>query len=362
MTLNRVLIVSPMWPSDSQKSFGVFVRNVAQGLAKFENRVELAVIKGRGLTVWGKLFKHVVMLVDVWCYLFKKKVDVIYLHSPNWTFPFIYLAGKLFSVPVVVNFHGNDLAPINWGAKTAYYINSKFYFKVKYFVVPSYHFKSVLEGEVACELANIYVSPSGGVDAQIFNSHGRLARSKNSFRLGFVGRIDPGKGWQEFIWFVKNLRQRGYSVDAEMVGSGSQSNDLLEFIKDDDLGINYCFGVSQSELAEHYKSYDLFLFLSVLNESLGLVPIESLMCGTPVFAYKNAAMPEYIKCGVNGELFELGDKWSILNAVSRYIDNREIFENYTREAVAVSSKYSNDKCNYLLSEFLRSVSNKSHQA
>ena len=62
--------------------------------------------------------------------------------------------------------------------------------------------------------------------------------------------------------------------------------------------------ISEEKLIKSYNEAIVFV-LTAPNEDFGIVPIESLSCGTPVVAWNDGAGPlEYIKENINGFLAE----------------------------------------------------------
>ena len=57
------------------------------------------------------------------------------------------------------------------------------------------------------------------------------------------------------------------------------------------------------------------LFPSEVEEAFGLVPVESMACGTPVIALRNGAVPELVVHGRTG--FVVDDEAGMLDALAR---------------------------------------------
>lgn len=81
----------------------------------------------------------------------------------------------------------------------------------------------------------------------------------------------------------------------------------------------------QIELRRIYNDIDYFIFPSELNESLGLVALEAMACGTPVIGSDYAAQSFYINDGVNGYKFKVGDAEAMKKTIVRA---KEIIDYY----------------------------------
>lgn len=95
-----------------------------------------------------------------------------------------------------------------------------------------------------------------------------------------------------------------------LIGSGPEHKNLVK-LADDHNNITFLPTMSQDELKNYLVEADAFLFPSL--EPFGLAPIEAMACGIPVIAYGEGGALDYIRPGVNGELF---DKQSVNSLVS----------------------------------------------
>ncbi len=104
-----------------------------------------------------------------------------------------------------------------------------------------------------------------------------------------------------------------------------------------------------------YKMANVTVVPSILYDNSPMVVYESFMCSTPVVASRIGGIPELVKHGYNGFLFEPGDNTElakILNMVSR---DPEILKKLEIGAYKSSKKYDIEKHIDKLEEIYRSL-------
>jgi glycosyltransferase involved in cell wall biosynthesis len=313
-----------MYPSNGMKGYAIFVKNIMYGLSKFDIIVKCsALIKGRSNKKYIRLFAYVKFYIDIMINYFKK-YDIIYIHYPNYALPILFPLFKLFPRKVVVNLHGEDLLyGDNFLNKNLGILNDRFLNEVDSIIVPSEYFREIVLQRIKCNSEKVFVSPSGGIDQNKFYPIHKN-KSSDSIHLGYVGRIEQGKGWKEFIETLSILNNK-LKFTATLIGCGVYENDMLELINSYQLNnkIQHIRNVSQDELREYYSSFDLLIFSSTRkSESLGLVGIESMACGIPVIGSEIGGITSYLKDGYNGYISEVGNA----NMVS---DNVILYSNLT---------------------------------
>jgi len=134
-------------------------------------------------------------------------------------------------------------------------------------------------------------------------------RSKNDkFTVGFISRIDIGKGWDILIDAINILNLKSLNLKVIMAGSGKQVDLMNTMIKENRLEnmINYVGHIHPNDLPFFYNQFDVFVLSSTLDESLGLVGLEALSCGIPVIASDIGGHTSYLN-QKNGILFETGN-------------------------------------------------------
>jgi glycosyltransferase involved in cell wall biosynthesis len=133
-----------------------------------------------------------------------------------------------------------------------------------------------------------------GVDRNIFKP--RYAKSKKSLTILYVGRVSHEKNIKDFCRL--NPYDFGRSnVHVVVVGDGPARKELeghwphVEFVG----------SKTGDELAQFYHDADIFVFPSI-NDTFGVVLIESLACGTPIATYPVTGPKSIVIEGVNGSM------------------------------------------------------------
>ncbi len=316
-----MFLISNMYPDVNSPGYGVFVKNVADYLD--ENGIEishLAVIKGRSKNAIHKIIKYITFYFKIVCHYFKG-YDAIYLHYPNMAIPILFPLFKIHDKKLIVNYHGEDLLYSGRIGTILGKLTEKFVKKyADIVVVPSNFFKQELLKRSICTEDMIIVFPSGGINPKVFYPSTNN-KENHILQIGFVGRIEYGKGWKEYILALNKLKDvvdfRGY-----IIGYGALEPQMHNLISQCNLNsrIDLIKGISQDELRNYYNLFDVLLFTSQLPESLGLVGLEAMACGTPIIATNIGGISTYTINNVNGFLVEKGDITGIVHSVERYIN------------------------------------------
>ena len=153
---------------------------------------------------------------------------------------------------------------------------------------------------------------SNGIDTRKFNQKNKDGKIKKKFcpngekLILHVGRITKEKRVGQLLEIAKMLDKRGTKFKLLIVGGGPELENIKNKTKYLGLQDKIIFPgyISQKELPKYYASADIFLTSSVV-ETQGLVLLESLASGLPVVGADAEAIPELIKDGKNGFLFNL---------------------------------------------------------
>lgn len=339
----KILLISNMYPSKKDQSYGTFVKCFQDGLLQYSNTIEfqLVVIKGRSNLFAVKMFKYLAFYVKIIIRVLFSKYDLVYVHQITHSSPILLLMYKLKSFKLIMNIHGGDLITRKRISTLLFYFSSKLLRKAELIITPSAYFKKILiQKQPFISLDRIFISPSGGINTSIFkyfNTH------ILSHEIIYISRIDPGKGWDTLLYAMNKIKQKdGLKIRCYIAGNGTQVQQMKNLINTLELN-DFCIYIGalcHKEMTEYYNKVDCLIFPTQLQESLGLVGIESLSCGCPVIGSNIGCLPEYIINDVDGYLFTPGNADDLANCINKlYALTADRYLTLRKNAYQISLKY-----------------------
>ncbi|SHJ92827.1 Glycosyltransferase involved in cell wall bisynthesis [Anaerobranca californiensis DSM 14826] len=323
----RIFLISNMYPSEDNPYFGVFVKNTEDLLAEHSYiTTQKAVINRTNLTLGEKIKNYLAFYFNI-IYLGLKveDYDIIYAHFiTHSSIPLISL--KFFvNKPLIINTHGSDVLVKGKLAKILSFFSSIIVKLADLIVVPSDYFKEIVSKKFNVSEEKIIVFPSGGIDCTIFFPD--KGEKNENYVLGFVSRIEKGKGWDIFIDIIQkfNYKYPHISIEGIIIGDGKDGNKCLQKIDNLNLTskIKFLGGLPPKKLKEYYNKFDILIFPTRLEESLGLVGLEAMACKTPVIASNIGGIRTYIKDNVNGFLVDVDDIDGFIETIYKYLNLTE---------------------------------------
>ena len=355
----RLFLVSNMYPSDKFPNFGIFVKNFEESFIDNGGFIaEKVVIK----TIYNNSFEKFISYIIYYLKIIFKGLfsdyDIIYVHYASHNSVPIYILSKFRKMRLVLNFHGDDLIPRSRLTKIFHLFIKKILLKTDLVVLPSLYFKNVFSNKFEFNTDKIFVSPSAGVNTDYFNQNDKIFDIKN-ITIGFVSRIDKGKGWRNFIRLVQDLQYvEKLNVTGVIVGDGSERKMLEEELLNKVTRINLILytKLNHFDLANVYKSFDLFIFPSELPESLGLVGIEAMASGVPCIGSAVGGITSYLKDGLNGYLFNPSDYNHLLSKTKKYFDlTDELKMEMRKNCIETASKFDRNLVGLLMQNRLMNL-------
>lgn len=318
----NILLVSNMYPDKANPSYGVFVKNQVEVLEMNGFKLDLQVMYKESNSLFKAIsyLKHYIM---VFLRLLSNNYDFIYVHYASLNAPPILLAKLLKkSITIVTNIHGSDVVPGSKLQQKLTKLTKMIVIKSDLTIVPSEYYKGIIADKFDVSRNRLKVSPSGGINRDVFYPQ-HQEKNVTSPVIGYVGRIDEGKGWYELLHAFSKFSQKSTYEQSKliMVGHGKDSDRRDELIKKLSLQDKVITKplLSQKELLSIYNEIDVFVFPSH-RESLGLVGLEAMACGTPVIGSDIGGIKSYLKHGYNGLLTETGSSESIYEQLVNYFN------------------------------------------
>ncbi len=155
-----------------------------------------------------------------------------------------------------------------------------------------------------------------------------------------VGRVAPEKNLPLAIHAFALLRRRNRDAKMLIVGRGPYLSKCYELVRRKGLQGDVIFTgfVSEHDLPRYYAAADAFVIPSKF-ETQGLVVLEALASGRPVAGANYRAIPEFVRDGENGALFDPADVLGCAAAMERCLDDRDRMRGAAREtALAFSAE------------------------
>jgi glycosyltransferase involved in cell wall biosynthesis len=213
-------------------------------------------------------------------------------------------------------------------------------------VVPSSFFKKKAIELLEVSENKIYIYPSGGINCEQFYPVDKniykieYGFKKDSFVVGMVSSIYRAKGWKVFLDAVIILKKEIANLKVLIAGYGIEEKELLSYIKENSLDdiVIYLGEKPHSELFKIYNALDVFIFPTMLEESLGLVGLEAMACGAPVVGSKIGGLTDYIKDDYNGYMFKVGDSFDLSVKIKKCIGNDILKNGALNTALEFESK------------------------
>lgn len=336
----RILLISNMYPSKNYPSFGVFVENFINNLKNDYNvSFVLSVIKGKQTSLFKKILAYMYHYIEIIYKGLTTNYNLLYLHYISHSALPVILVKLLTGKVLVINAHGSDVISDNKVLKINSYFIRKLVLISDCIVVPSKYYREVMMKKYSIDESKFFISPSGGVNTSLFAPLERVNNSKE-LMIGYVSRIDPGKGWDIFLEALLIIKQR-INVKAIIVGDGTDRDKLLNIIKRNNINhlVEVCGLLPQKDLPKIYNRLDVFIFPTIrLAESLGLVGLEAMSCGVPVIGSDIGGPSEYIENSKNGYKFIPGNSNDLALKI-------KMFDNLSADDVNIMKRNSIDTAN-----------------
>lgn len=132
-------------------------------------------------------------------------------------------------------------------------------------------------------------NPLAGKSVSKFSSFSKDSRIK----LGTVSRLEAQKDLSTLIRAFAKFKEEYPFSTCEIIGAGSQLNDLRYLVNALGIADSVKFLGRTSHIHTKISSWDIFVLTS-RYEGFGMVLLEALQCGRPIVASNNSAIPEVL--------------------------------------------------------------------
>ncbi len=161
----------------------------------------------------------------------------------------------------------------------------------------------------------------------------------NPVRFFFVGQLEPHKGLLLLMEAIKPLE---IPFELHIAGDGSLADQVFERAQQDPRIFFHGF-ISLEHIEKIMARSDAVVLPSLCYENSPTVIYESFQIGVPVIAARIGGIPERIRDGENGLLFEPGNKEALTLVLRKFIEQRAAFASRRHRLCQEAEKYALSK-------------------
>ncbi len=159
----------------------------------------------------------------------------------------------------------------------------------------------------------------------------KIENLKHPIRLVTVGRLVHQKGYDRLVRVVNRLVNDGFDFELWILGTGSQEEELKQYIRENHLE-NYVKLLGfQSNPYKYIAQCDLFV-CSSRSEGYSTAVTEALILGLPVITTDCSGMTELLKDGEYGIITE-NDEEALYEGVKGLLADPMLLEHYRQKSV-----------------------------
>lgn len=153
--------------------------------------------------------------------------------------------------------------------------------------------------------------------AQVGQPRPPLPALNRPLRVGFLGSLLPHKGVHVLVDALQNFTKT--EVEAHIFGAGPDN--YVQTLKSlDKKRLAKFHGAYQPEqLAQILSQVDVSVIPSIWEEGAGLVVVEALAARVPVIGSRSGGIPDFIRPGHNGFLFNPGDAGDLAAQLRQFL-------------------------------------------
>lgn len=179
-----------------------------------------------------------------------------------------------------------------------------------------------------------------GADLEGFIS-ARFSDLDGPLKIICVARLIERKGQHHLIRAVKMLKERGISIQVDLIGTGDSLEAFYKLASDLDVSdsIKFLGYVPREEIAQYYAASHLFV-LSSYYEGMSLAALEAMSAGLPLILTRTGGTSELVIEGVNGYTYEWGDVDGLVVLIQKIAESRDRLRQMGTISRQIASQFS----------------------
>lgn len=287
---------------------------VLEKLLSEDKKVEIFIRK-RGLSGF---FNYLVNLFELLSIIKKHRITIIHYHFRIFTL-YLYVVRIIFPRIKIIYTHHNVFND---------YL-TKLVFADYYVAISQATRNELVQHGKKCTLVNHGV---------ILPLEKQIKPNKKIKRIGYVGRFTQSKGLDTLLKAFKLISEINDELDLVIWGEGELKNEILTFIKVNNIADRVKLYPPSTELNNIYSSFDCLVVPSESLEGFGLVIIESMSYGVPVIVSDLLVFLETVENYKNGLIFKRGDYKDLSEKIIELTENNTLKDSLVENALQIVKK------------------------
>jgi glycosyltransferase involved in cell wall biosynthesis len=170
-------------------------------------------------------------------------------------------------------------------------------------------------------------------------------------KVVYIGRLIRNKGIADLLLAMRQF----HDAEVLIVGDGPDRNRLESLAEG--MSVTFTGQVMPSAIVDYLQQARMLVLPSYLGDGLPNVILEAMACGVPVVATRTAGIPDLVRHGETGFLFEPGDIHQMVSYVDRLLKDDGLWQSLGDRSLEVIQAYSWDVITPQIEQLLSAISN-----
>jgi glycosyltransferase involved in cell wall biosynthesis len=330
MSAKKILVLSNMYPTETAKSFGIFVKNQVEALRGRGLDVDVIAVTNPRTDKANVLMKYIFWFLRtlIHCMIKGRSYDVVHAHYVFPTGMLGLLYKKWWKTKLIVTAHGGDIDRMANKSGRIRQWTTTILQEADHVIAVGHKLAEQIRDEFGVPRENVSVI-NMGVNRRIFQpldkdkARKRCGIDEHEVPILFVGNIIRQKGLIELVEAFSKLKKEYPSVSLYMIGAKKDNvfyNELIHRIKEAGINdVSIYDAMKQQEVAVWMAAAEMFVLPSHL-EGFGLVALEAMSCHTPVVGSRVGGLAYLLDDGA-GVLVEPRNPDSLFEGMKKVLDD-----------------------------------------
>lgn len=274
----------------------------------------------------------------IWLCLTDRSVKVLHIHhASKGSFlrkSIMVLIGKLFRKKIILHIHGAKFH--------LFYQNSKLLKPYIKYILESADVVICLSESWRQFFSSNFKLKQLEIINNVIEEAAQQPRNGHSPRVNllFLGQIGNRKGVFDLLEVLASNKNDFKNRVHVTIGGIGEVERLQKTIKEKEFNGDVTFAgwVKGTKKAELLNDCDVYILPSY-NEGLPISVLEAMSYGKPVISTNVGGIPEIVKPGYNGWLFQPGDHEALTTIIKEVLDNRDKLQEYGNNSLLITRDY-----------------------